>query len=275
MTTEIITPQSRAGSSLQLTRSHSEDVPEWMRSAELADVNKTMDQYVTPPRIKQVQGTSKPPVSDRYSPGDVCLVPTLDLVAKKGEIFTVVPLYFFPEWLETNPIEADVFIRDRSFDPKSLIAAKARDQKRWREPWDQAHGGSDATKSIRFTETLNFIIAIVNHPELTGMVASLGFARSEHKTGSSWSTSIRFRRLPMFGQVWDLRTSQRTNNKGAWYGFNPQQHPEDGGLVMDKDAFEQFKGLHDTYREAHMASRLQVNVDDRDEIVAESETTEF
>lgn len=241
-----------------LQRSLSKDVPDWMA----ADGGETsLDQFITPPRLKVVQGTAKPPLSDLFNPGDVCLTPLNVCVAEKGKPFTVVPLFMFAEWLETNPLEAGQFIRARTLDPKHPIAIKSRSPETRREPWDAGHGGNDPTKFVSFVETLNFIMAIVGHPDLTGTMCSVGFAKTEHKTGGALSAMIRLRGVKMFGTVWDVRTSQRTNDKGAWWGLNFSQHAEDAGIVTDRESYEFFKAEADKLRAAHLQQRLVVEQD--------------
>jgi hypothetical protein len=241
-------------------------LPDFMR-ADAERVNAGISkEFVVPPRLRQVQPTAKAPVSDIFSKGDVCMMPGLMEVAKVGKPFLVVPLYFFAEWLETNPVEAPVFIRARTLDPKHEIAVKARNPLTRRIPWDEEHGGSDPTKFISYQETLNFIVAVVGHPELTGMVASMGFARAEHKTGTSWATQIKMRGIPMCGTVWEMSTAKRTNTKGEWYGFNSRQCSEDQGMVLDPGAYAQFVKLHDDFMELHREGRVMVQTD-QDELL--------
>lgn len=242
---------------LQLGMSRS-DLPEFMRDD--AGINDQIgSEFVVPPRIKLVQPTSKPPLSDKYQKGDVCLTPTLAQVAKKGEVFQVVPLFFFAEWLSFNPLEADTFIRERSLDPTSELAMKCRDPERRKEPYEK-----DPTKFINNVETINFIVAIVGHEELMGMVASVGFSKSEHKIGTGWSSRLKLRGVPYPGTVWELKSAARTNAKGTWFGFDIDPCKEDKGLVMDAEAYAQFKQLNAQFKKLHVESRLQVRVDDDD-----------
>jgi len=240
------------------------ELPEHLRGD--AEANNTMNEFVTPPRIKIVQPTARAPVSEKFSAGDTCLLPTLQEVAKKETPFLMVPLFFFPEYLETNPLEAETFIRDRSLDPNSEIARLSRDPEKRKRPWEK-----DSTKFISYVETLNFIVAIVGHEQLTGMIASIGFQRAEHKTGTSWTTSIKFKRVPMFGTVWEAKSAKRTNQRGTWWGYNIQGCQDDQGLVLDVDAFNEFKQLNEVFKQAHADKRLVIGTDE-DELASSATT---
>lgn len=251
--------------STELTKAPS-NAPDFMLAPEYADVNAALNEFVSPPRLKIVQGTAKPPLSEKFSPGDVCLMPTMNLVATKGKPFSVVPIFFYPEWLVCNPLEADTFIADRSLDPKSDIAAASRDPKKRKIPWEK-----DPSKFVSFQETLTFLFAIVGHEELMGTVCAASFARAEHKSGSNLASLIKFRRVPMFGTVWDAVTKQRSNPSGTWWGFNFSQCESDNGFVADREVFMSFEKLNKEFKKAYDDRAIVVNYDDTD--VAEPAAT--
>lgn len=233
------------------------ELPAHLRDESLAGMNDSLKGFVRPPIIKIVQGTAKPPISDMFKRGDAILTPTLTLLAAKGQTFQAVPLMFFPEWIVKNPIGADVTVADRSFDPKSDIAIKSRDPKTRKAPWEQ-----DKTKSVKYLEVLNFVIAIWNNENLPGLVAVVRFSSGEHKTGTSWATSIKMRNIPMCGTIWEFMVGDRSNKDGTWGGFNIHPPKEGPSLVMDSNAFESLKKLALEYQAAHKERLLVVDDDD-------------
>ncbi len=229
------------------------EIPAHLMVPENADINRMLEGYVSPPRIKIVQGTTKPPISDVYAPGDAILTPTLTELAKKGQPFSFTPLFFYPEWLYTNPMEAEQFIIARSLDPKSDIARLSRDPQTRKHPWEK-----DATKSCNYTEVLTFIVSIVGHEELQGVQCAMAFQKAEYRTGSTFASSIKMRKVPMTGTVWDAVAKQRTNKAGTWWGFDIKPSQTDRGLVLEASQFDAFNQAHATLKTAFNDSKLVV-----------------
>lgn len=244
--------------------SSKEELPAFLQDESLKDVNRSLSGYVKPPRIKIVQGTAKPPISDKFQRGDTILTPTLTLLAPNKQRFQAVPLLFFPEWILRNPIDAEVTIADRSWDPASELAVKSRSPETRKVPWDK-----DKSKFCRYLEVLHFLLCVVNHDELSGVVAVASFSSAEHKTGTTWATSIKMRGIPMMGTIWDFTVGSRNNNQGSWSGFNIQP-PEGDSLVRDEELFNKFVTMHREYKEAHEKSMIVIEDDD-----ATEPTTEF
>jgi len=242
-----------------------------MLTPENAEVNKMLNEYVSPPRLKIIQPTAKAPLSEMFGIGDVCLMPTMTPLAKKGVKFSFVPVFFFPEFLACNPMGAETFIRDRSFDRASPIAKKAQDPSKRSEPWDK-----DPSKSVTYQEVLSFLIVIVGHEELMGTACAVGFARSEYKTGQQLASMIKMRGVPMFGTVWDAQTKTRNNASGTWQGLEITPSQEDSGYITDQAVFEQLKEQHRLFKEAYDNRTISVNYDDSDvEKPAAGDSKEF
>lgn len=241
---------------MEMMKRPSDDLPAHLQSGELSKgMNESLNQYVTPPRVKVVQPLTKPPVSEHFAAGDVCLMPMMQLVSKKQTEFSFVPLFFFAEFITTNPLGSDTFIRDRSTDPKSVIAQKARDPQRREETIE---GGI----KIRHTEVLNYIVSIVGHDELTGTPVTLSFARAEHKQGTNLASRIKLRNVPMCGTVWTAKSAQRSNPKGTWWGIDVFQCQEENGLVQDPAIFDMFVNQHNELKKAYIEQRLIVEQDE-------------
>lgn len=251
----------------------SAEVPAFMREVDIAEVNELMAQYVRPPRIKIVQGQARPPISEMFSAGDVIFVPTNVLVAEKEKPFIFVPLFFYPEWLVFNPLGAETTIRDRSLDPTSDIAIKSRLPETRKEPWpENPNPDPKKPKYVSYREHLNFICALEDAGELTGVQFAVSFSQSEHKTGMTLSSSIKMRGVPMFGTRWQAKTSLRTNSEGNWYGLDIT--PAKDNLVRDEELFNQYHASFIAYKEQH-ANRLIVVSHDDSSAGEDEATTEF
>lgn len=262
-----------AEESTAMTRS--EAAPSYIAEVSADDVNKLLTQFVRPPRIKVVQGTAKPPLSDNFRAGDVVLMPAMVGLAEAKTEITVVPIFFFPEWYVMNPLEADMMIRDRTTDPASEIAVKSRDPKKRKEPWpeqtvvDEDH----PQRYITYVESLNFICEIVGHPNLTGQQVAFSFARAEHKTGTNWASSLKMKNLPLFASPWAMKTSQRTNPKGSWWGFDISPTNE----FVDEETFTRLRAAHDALFGAYEEGRIEIDhaEDESTDSTPSPETNEF
>jgi hypothetical protein len=249
-----------------------DNLPEYMRSA-LADTGtEGMGQFIVPPRIKIIQPVSRGEYKEKFSPGDAALVPqmlritTLETDERNrpknesaGVVFT--PLFFFPEFCAWNPLEAKgtlPMIREASYDPASLIAAKARDPKRRLEPCPEM-----PEKMIRFVEHLNFVVLI--HAEGLNMLpAVMSFSRAEHRSGSNFIALIKMRMAPMYGCKFVFKTKYRETEKGQWYGIDVENPPEAIGAFVDDRTFKYTTYQYNELKKAHESRLIRVDHDFED-----------
>lgn len=239
-------------------------VPAFMQNQEVMGT-EALNAYVRPPRLKLVQAMSRAPF-DQYDQGTVLVVPQLiefakvDRATKKGDKWKFIPLFFYPEWIQTNPMALAnaPFIRERSFDPRSELARKARTKETWFEPCPE-----DPKLQIANRECLNFVVMPYDHPTLSGTMCVLTFARANFRDGSNLASMIKIRKAPIFGQVFEASAAQRENAKGAWWGLNISI-PEDTPWAGVED-FEVFKALHLELAKTHEEGLLQVDYDDTEE----------
>lgn len=268
MSTEVSKPVSNTGSL----------VPAYMQNTDVMGT-EALNQYVRPPRLKVIQAMAREPF-DQYDPGTVLVVPQMmefakvDRATKKGEVWKFIPLFFYPEWVQTNPIELAgqaPFIRDRSLDPRSELAQKARN----RETWFERHP-EHPEMEIANRENMNFVVMPYNH-SLAGTMCVLTFAKAGFREGSNLASMIKIRKAPIFGQVFEASSAQRKNNKGQWFGLDiniPAASPE-GLPWVTSEEFEQFKELHLELVKTHKEGLLQVDYDDVAEEPAAATTGEF
>lgn len=217
--------------------------------------------FIKPPRIKVVQPTSDGEFKEKFKEGDVISLPTFTQIAgmadqKNGEPFLIVPIFFWPEWCTMNPRQQkDVpRVRERSHDPKSIIAMKSRDAKTRTEDI-----GLTCGKPISHEEHLNFIVVLYGmegHPlNMEPMI--LTFARGEHNVGTNFAALIKMRKASIYGNVFQAKSTYRSNDDGVWYGIDVD-NPAGPAYVQDEAVYNKFKELHEELKEAH-ANNLIVN----------------
>jgi len=195
----------------------------------------------------------------------------VDRVTKLGGKWQFVPLFFYPEWIQTTPMELsgqEPFIRARSLDPRSELAQKARN----RDTWFEQHP-TRPDLEIANRECLNFVVMPYNHP-LAGTMCILTFSKSGFREGSNLASMIKMRKAPIYGQVFEANSNgNRKNNKGQWWGLDLNLPAEPWTSAAE---FEQFKELHLELLKTHKEGLLQVDYDDiPDEASVSDGTSEF
>jgi hypothetical protein len=239
---------------------------------------KELRQYIVPPRIKIVQPQSGEPFKPQFNEGDVVLVPQMVQVApimlengrptKNGTPFHFIPVFFFPEWCCWNSIlmKGSVpAIRERSFDPMSMIAQRSRSEQTRFAP--QPEQPNNPKMQLRFLEHLNFVVVLLGENEVAGIPTVISFLSGEHKTGSTLSSLITMRRCPIFGCQFEAAARYRTNAKGQWYGLditNPSIQSGFSGSVTDENQYNALKKAHLDFKKAHADRVLVVDHDDED-----------
>lgn len=146
-----------------------------------------MDSYSKPARIVVVQGLSKPPLKPPFIDGDVILTPKNIKIGDSQTPITITPIGFFTDFLALNPQGTQPWIKERSFDPASDVAKKAKAFAKVLIP-----GTTD--KFVKYVTNLNFIVFIHGYPDLEEMPVHMSFNRGIYKVGQSFITLIQDRR---------------------------------------------------------------------------------
>lgn len=227
-----------------------------------------VEQYIVPPRIKVVQPMKGEAYAD-FSEGDTVLTPQRTLLAKRGEPFFVTPLLFYPEWYVVNPLEKKdslPMIRERTIDPKSEIARKARNKDTWFEPFpDEAN----SKLQLRYVEALVFLVELREQPGMQGLPVALSFSKGEHGSGSRFAALLKMRSASIFAGVYECVVPERarSNAKGRWYGIdvsNPKSN-DVSPWIESKEEFERLKAEHEKLLEQYKAGLVQVDYDEEDQ----------
>lgn len=256
-------------------------MPEWLRSEAPAGL-ETLTNFIVPPRLKIVQKTSRPPL-DKLDAGTVVVTPQMDVLAaydkakEVGQPFFFVPVFFFVEWCCWNPLESrgqlDT-IRERSFDPASIVAQNAKNPKLRAQVCPEMPKDKEGKPLfIRYVEHLNFIVVVLGNGPQAGIPVVMSFARAEHFTGSTFCALAKFRNAPLFsGQYFAQVGKARVNSKGSWHGFDLANPPADSGVspfVPTQELFVKYKTLHEEMAAAHKSRTLQVDYSDDAETIVE------
>lgn len=239
--------------------------PDFLKRPEDArGANALLSQYAAPMRLKIVQKMSKAPLdAPPYAVGDVVCTPSNDLVAKAGEAFLYVPIFFYPEWITTNPQGSDVWIKDRSLDPRCEIAQRSRDPNKRREPFP---GDTTGEKFYKHLEVYHFMIMLLETPTGfgQGMQAVMSYMSSELKAGSALSTMIKQRGpdIACYGNVFQTATGNSTNAKGTWKGFKNTNPTTRSPWVDDAAMYARLKEEHELHKAAYLDKSILVPLDD-------------
>lgn len=254
-------------------------MPDFIKEADLEGTEQ-LGQYVIPPRLKVIQGSSKAPFSEMFDTGDAVMVPQMMMVApvKKnehgksgnaGEPFHIVPLFFYAEWCLWNPIErkgTHNAIVERTLDPESPIVSKCRDPKLRHLPIDGEFDGKGNQLCQRYIEHLNYICVIVDKDhELHGMPFVISYSRGDHRSGSNLAALIKLRKAPIYACRLQAQVAFRPDAKGDWYGLDILNPQDSQPWIDDAEEFAALKELHEEFKGAHDANLIQADYADSDE----------
>lgn len=252
------------------------DMPDYLQTEESGGL-ELLQQYIRPPFLKIVQPQSAGELKAKFREGDVITTPGQQLVTAVHKLadgrcsmdmlaasnpFYVTPLYFYPEFIAWNPRDPRVklpAIRDRSLDPNSPVAKRARDFNNREMPCPEL-----TDKMVRFCEHLNFVVNVwyndaISEPHI------MSFSRSEFKPGVKFNEKIVTRKRKIYAGVYQVVTAYRSNDQGQWYGYNVDNPSADSGVgpwVPSKEMYDWFAGMHDYFLGLHEAGQIQADYDD-------------
>lgn len=257
---------SRSSGEIQKKRSDEHDptiVPAFM--AEDVDAPTGLEEavgYRSLQRLKVIQKSADSDLIEAFGIG-TCIIGNSDLVVCTTKApFRFVPIVFAPEWLVVNDRKdpSGVFIADRSFDSKSVIAQRSRNPALRVE-----HYGDNHQFKRTYVENLSFFVRITDckeSPDLVGDVVCMGFAKGEHKTGRRFIDNMMAKKSRLYGMEFEAMTSAegRKNASGEWWGFDI----EFVGFV-DQETYERNKADHIELHELYTSSRIIVESSDVDD----------
>lgn len=253
----------------EISKPQDSQLPAYMQNEEVLGTEQ-LGEFVRPPRLKIVQAMTKAPLN-QHPQGTVVVVPQnivfspADMQTRQAAPFKFVPLFFYPEWICTNPLSKQPFVRGRTLDPRDEIARKAKNSDTWFEPCPE-----DPSLEIAYRECLNFVVMPYEH-ELSGTPTVMTFSKAGYKDGANLASMIKICKASIFGRIYEATTSERSNDLGQWFGFDIQaadpQWPSE-------DEYALFKELHIGLSEAHGKGVIEVDYADPVEDTG-AESSEF
>lgn len=187
---------------------------------------KEVSRFIVPNRLTIVQSQSTDLLEKGFTPGQVIAQPLEMLVAENNTEFSIVPLYFFTEYIVWNPRGFDLnAIAERTRDERSEIAQIARDpNRRNKMPCLDKHGHQleDREGKLQFykyQEHLNFILCL---PEVNPRALFvISFSRTQHRKGSGLCSHIQMRGASIYAGAYVCRVPSKLeeNAQGKWYGW--------------------------------------------------------
>lgn len=244
----------------------------------------TLKAHRTVPRLKIVQAPSDQELKDNFGEGAVIIRPGDAMICKYKDdpsSFEFVPVFFFPEWAKWADLRAKgQMIIERSFDPTSETARRAKNFDMMREPYPGQEGIPDNDKNkmyYRYVEHLRFIGVIYGDHPLTGTVTTLSFERGEWKQGKNFISAVMLRRqevngmstqVPLWAQVWTLQPVHRSPDASRkWYGFKFE--PADPPIIASEEA-EIMRTMHEEFKKLFEEQRLMVQDEAQESVIDEA-----
>lgn len=237
------------------------DVPAWLQ--EISADDTTLDalrEYRVLNRLAVIQQMSDIPLKEKYGEGSIVLFPTgfkISSVGNEAEGVVVAPLYFWAEFLVRNDRrdKNNPAVAERTLDPLSDIAKRARDKERREEEYEGGPSGKPFRR--KFIERLNFAV-LIKSGQQAGDIVGLAFERGEFWNGKNFCTGVVGRKVALWAQQWRLTSSLRPENKDGnqWYGFDF----EFAGFCEQEDA-EALEKMHLELKDDHQKRKLGVEED--------------
>lgn len=252
------------------------------------DSLSNLARYWVPPRLKIVQAQSGDQYKD-FEVGDVLLVPQMTLIAKNNQPFWITPIFMAVEFCVWNPygLKGQLpVIRDRSTDPDSNIAKRARSKNKdsWYDFCPEAPPAKkdDPQFKLRYCEHINYYCTLSfnnnqpDHP--ANSYARTPFVISFHHAGfydgQNLCTLVLSRRKQSYADIFECRTVDRSNNLGKWKGLqiaNPSLDSKMPAFVEDEQEFLDYKALYDSIQSKFDSDSIRVDYeDDAAELAASS-----
>lgn len=242
-----------------------------------------LQKYWVPPRLKIVQSQSGEQYKKNFQVGDVLLVPQMSLVAHSGESFWITPIFQYTEFCLWNPYGMKgqlSAIRERSTDPSSQIARRARSKKEadWYEicPESPKTKQNDPQYMLRNCEHINYICVLrfngekPKHPanELVNNPFVISFHHASFWEGKQLSTLILNRQQAIFACQYELTSADKSNAKGNWKGLNINNPSMDSGMTGFVDSEEDFlayRTMYETIQRQFVEGEIRTEYEDEEE----------
>lgn len=231
--------------------------PAYLANVPAYDLSQ-MNQYARPPRLTVVQALSGPPLKPPFREGDIIVTPQMIKVGDEQTPFSFTPIIFFVDFLCMNPVQMRgqlPFIRERSFDPNSTVAKKARAFVKEPCPENKEH-------QIKYVQNLNFV-CIIHSEDISEMPIAMSFNRGTFKVGQSMIGLIQDRRgAPPY--VIRLRGITRIIPGKPPTSFPGLDIKNDPSPWVEESQVERFKLLHDNLQQLVSTGQMDIDLNGDD-----------
>lgn len=247
------------------------DIPEFMLGLPKEELGtELMKQYVSPPRMKIVQGQSQQELKRLFPESSVVITPEMIGVTgaidfrngqEESDFIRVVPVFFYTEYCLFNPMGVKPYCRERSIDAQSKLAIRCKGQIDKRSmPCPE-----DLSKLCKYQEVFNFILYVWN-PDVYKDPVLLSLKSSDFVCGKEWCRLACIPRgVPCYGQVFELNCSPRKKDDNNWYGWNVRHAITEQGMiefVRNEEWFNHLREVHAQFVDNYRADELRANYDD-------------
>lgn len=215
-------------------------------------------EYSRPSRIIVVQAMSGPPIKPPFKEGDIIITPQMIKIGDIETPFSFTPIYFFADFLCMNPVEVRgqvPFIRERSLDPNSTVAKKARAFIKEPYPENKAY-------QIKYVQNLNFCV-IVHSEDIPETPIAMSFNRGTFKVGQSMNGLILDRKgAPPY--VLRLRGITRMTPGKPPNVFPALDIKNDTDPWVTEEQAKRFEGYHDTVKGIVVSGQMYIDLNGDD-----------
>jgi hypothetical protein len=219
--------------------------------------NSDLALFTKPPQIKIIQAQTGPPYKPPLKQGDVIVKPRNIKIGDYETPFTFVPIHFFPSWVCLNPIDMKGIlptVREYSLDPTSELAKKCKSFAKEKCPENEK-------LTLKFSETLNFMIILEDNPDFVDMPIHLFCSRGEYVTGQQFVGDIQLRKAPRYACRFRAASGLHHNNKNqTWDGLNIYNDPQP--WVADAATFHKYETFYKELKKLVDSRTLEVDLDD-------------
>jgi len=220
------------------------------------------DGRVLPNFLKVVQPSSRDPYKPPHKEGDLIITPQNQKIVSLEESFHFVPIFFWYEYTIQNPIQVKGldFIREKTLDPNSAIAMKAKNQNPKARAFPCPENGD---YNCSYVEHMNFLWVLLDHNETIGISpVVMSFFNTGWKNGMTLKELIKARSSQcqyMYGCQFRGFTARKSNDQGSWYLVNVMNPAEVSPFVQEKQRFEVYRELYQGFKKSHEQMELDVD----------------
>lgn len=230
---------------------------------------EALQEYVIVPFVKVIQGMTDQDLKDQFGEGAAILRPGDVKIGDRKLPFLFVPLFFytvFRKWADR--LDKDQMIVASTYDPESETAKRSRDPELWEEAYE-----NDEDKKYRYVEHLCFI-GIIYDGEQAGERCLISFQKGDFKVGRGFASGAQMRKVvvndetkekaqvPLWAQVWQMKTSLRESKGNKWWGLDPCAPPEGIESMISPDRYADHSDMYNDLVKAHAANLIRIDGED-------------